>query len=163
MQRRALISSLFALLGAFAQWAPAQGTMDMKGKTALVTGSTSGLGEVVARRLGAMGAIVLVHGLNESRGKEVAAASAMRGPERESGTPPHWNIYVTVASADAAASRAQRLGGKVIAASDDAIVRRRARPRRAGVVTTIETALGASRRCHVDAARIAGADVVHRR
>ena len=49
------------------------------------------------------------------RGKEVAAAYTMRGPERESGAPPHWNIYVTVASADAAASRAQSLGGKVIA------------------------------------------------
>jgi len=82
MQRRALISSLFALLGAFAQWAPAQGTIDMQGKTALVTGSTSGLGEVVARRLGAMGATVLVHGLNESRGREVAAEITKAGPGR---------------------------------------------------------------------------------
>jgi NAD(P)-dependent dehydrogenase (short-subunit alcohol dehydrogenase family) len=82
MQRRALISTLLLLLGAFAQWAPAQDTLDMKGRTALVTGSTSGLGEVVARRLGAMGAIVLVHGLDEARGKEIAAEITKTGPGR---------------------------------------------------------------------------------
>jgi NAD(P)-dependent dehydrogenase (short-subunit alcohol dehydrogenase family) len=70
----------FLLLGLSAQLAAAQGTIDMKGKTALVTGSTSGLGEVVARRLGAMGATVIVHGLNEQRGTEIAAAIAKAGP-----------------------------------------------------------------------------------
>ena len=56
-----------------------------------------------------------IYSMFTMRGKEVAAASTMRGPERQSGVPPHWNIYVTVASADAAASRAQSLGGKVLA------------------------------------------------
>jgi NAD(P)-dependent dehydrogenase (short-subunit alcohol dehydrogenase family) len=60
----------------------AQETIAMEGKTALVTGSTSGLGEVVARRLGAMGATVIVHGLNEPRGQEIAAAITSAGPGR---------------------------------------------------------------------------------
>jgi NAD(P)-dependent dehydrogenase (short-subunit alcohol dehydrogenase family) len=82
MQRKSLIGGLLLLLGAFAQWATAQEVIDMKGKTAMVTGSTSGLGEVVARRLGAMGAIVIVHGLNEERGKEIAAEITKKGPGR---------------------------------------------------------------------------------
>lgn len=49
------------------------------------------------------------------RGKEVAAAYTMRPEERQSGAPPHWNAYVTVASADEAAKRAQELGGRVFA------------------------------------------------
>jgi NAD(P)-dependent dehydrogenase (short-subunit alcohol dehydrogenase family) len=75
------------LLGALALWSGlsasetlAADTIDMKGKTALVTGSTSGLGEVVARRLGAMGATVIVHGLNEQRGAEIAAEISKAGP-----------------------------------------------------------------------------------
>lgn len=42
----------------------------MKGKTALVTGSTDGLGRAVARELGALGATVIVHGRNRQRGAE---------------------------------------------------------------------------------------------
>ena len=53
-----------------------------KGSTALVTGSTSGLGENVARRLGALGATVIIHGLNEERGKEIAADITKKGPGR---------------------------------------------------------------------------------
>src|SRR5690606_3869659 len=45
--------------------------LDMTGKTALVTGSTDGLGRAVAVRLGALGATVLVHGRNRERGAEV--------------------------------------------------------------------------------------------
>jgi NAD(P)-dependent dehydrogenase (short-subunit alcohol dehydrogenase family) len=78
--RKNLIAGLSLLLGAFSQLAPAMDTIDMKGKTALVTGSTSGLGEVVAKRLGAMGATVIVHGLNETRGKEIAAEITKAGP-----------------------------------------------------------------------------------
>ncbi len=62
--------------------AQAQETLDMQGRTALVTGSTSGLGEVVARRLGAMGATVIVHGLNAPRGEEIAAEITRTGPGR---------------------------------------------------------------------------------
>ncbi len=60
----------------------AQDAIDMKGKTAFVTGSTSGLGEVVARRLGAMGATVIVHGLDEKRGEAIASEITSKGPGR---------------------------------------------------------------------------------
>jgi NAD(P)-dependent dehydrogenase (short-subunit alcohol dehydrogenase family) len=80
MLRRALIGGVAVLLGCMAQAAPAQDAVDMKGRTALVTGSTSGLGEVVARRLGALGATVIVHGLNEKRGEEIAAEITKAGP-----------------------------------------------------------------------------------
>lgn len=70
------------LLGLFAAGATAMETLDMHGKTALVTGSTSGLGEVVARRLGAMGATVIVHGLDEQRGAAIAGEITAKGPGR---------------------------------------------------------------------------------
>ncbi|HEX6994521.1 MAG TPA: SDR family oxidoreductase [Gammaproteobacteria bacterium] len=53
----------------------------MTGKIALVTGSTDGLGRAVARRLGALGATVLVHGRNVERG-----ADAVREVEAAGGT-----------------------------------------------------------------------------
>jgi NAD(P)-dependent dehydrogenase (short-subunit alcohol dehydrogenase family) len=43
----------------------------LTGKTALVTGSSDGLGKEVARQLGALGASVIVHGRNQERGEEV--------------------------------------------------------------------------------------------
>jgi NAD(P)-dependent dehydrogenase (short-subunit alcohol dehydrogenase family) len=46
--------------------------VSLEGKTALVTGSTDGLGTEVARQLGALGALVIVHGRNQERGEEVA-------------------------------------------------------------------------------------------
>jgi len=49
------------------------------------------------------------------RGRPVAAAYTMRPEERQSGAPPHWNMYVTVASADDSAKRAVALGGTVVA------------------------------------------------
>jgi NAD(P)-dependent dehydrogenase (short-subunit alcohol dehydrogenase family) len=79
-RRKTFICGLLVLLASSAPWAMAQGVIDMNGKTALVTGSTSGLGEVVARRLGAMGAMVIVHGLEEARGKEIAAEITKAGP-----------------------------------------------------------------------------------
>ena len=45
----------------------------LKGKTALVTGSTDGVGRVVAERLGKMGARVLAHGRDRARGEGVVA------------------------------------------------------------------------------------------
>jgi NAD(P)-dependent dehydrogenase (short-subunit alcohol dehydrogenase family) len=62
-------------------------SIDMNGRTALVTGSTSGLGEVVARRLGKMGATVIVHGLDETRGRAIAAEITAAGPGRASFQP----------------------------------------------------------------------------
>ena len=46
---------------------------DLKGKTALVTGSTSGIGRATAIALAARGAHVLVVGRNEQRAKDVVA------------------------------------------------------------------------------------------
>ena len=46
---------------------------DLKGKTALVTGSTSGIGKATAIALAARGARVLVVGRNERRAKDVVA------------------------------------------------------------------------------------------
>lgn len=45
--------------------------MNLTGKTILVTGSTDGLGRVVAKRLAAEGAHVLLHGRNQARGEAV--------------------------------------------------------------------------------------------
>jgi NAD(P)-dependent dehydrogenase (short-subunit alcohol dehydrogenase family) len=45
----------------------------LEGKTALITGSTDGVGRVVAQRLGKMGARVLVHGRDGARGERVVA------------------------------------------------------------------------------------------
>ena len=45
----------------------------LSGKTALVTGSTDGVGRLVARKLGQAGAHVLVHGRNAERGARVVA------------------------------------------------------------------------------------------
>ena len=49
------------------------------------------------------------------RGLEAAAAYTMRPEEKQAGAPPHWNLYVTVDSADASAARAKELGGAVLA------------------------------------------------
>jgi NAD(P)-dependent dehydrogenase (short-subunit alcohol dehydrogenase family) len=82
MHRKTLIGSLLVLLAGLSQPALAQDTIDMHGKTALITGSTSGLGRTVAERLGAMGATVIVHGRSEERGQEVVDAINAAGPGR---------------------------------------------------------------------------------
>ena len=53
------------------------------------------------------------------RDKEVAAACSLRPEERQAGVPPHWNLYVTVRSADETAKRAVELGGRVLAPAFD--------------------------------------------
>jgi NAD(P)-dependent dehydrogenase (short-subunit alcohol dehydrogenase family) len=45
--------------------------MSAAGKVALVTGSTDGVGRMVARRLADQGARVLIHGRNQDRGREL--------------------------------------------------------------------------------------------
>ena len=47
--------------------------MKLDGKTALITGSTDGVGRVVAKRLAALGARVLVHGRDLERGRSLVA------------------------------------------------------------------------------------------
>jgi NAD(P)-dependent dehydrogenase (short-subunit alcohol dehydrogenase family) len=53
----------------------------LTGKTALVTGSTDGLGKEVARQLSALGARVIVHGRNPERGEEVVRVIRAAGGE----------------------------------------------------------------------------------
>lgn len=47
------------------------GDVDMSGETAVVTGSTSGIGKETALSLARLGAHVIIHGRDEERGKEV--------------------------------------------------------------------------------------------
>src|SRR5258707_15689 len=53
------------------------------------------------------------------RGQEVAGAAGQPPKERQSGVPPHWNLYVTVANANDAVKRAEELGAKVLAPAFD--------------------------------------------
>ena len=53
--------------------------MTMKGKTALITGSTDGVGRYVAGRLAADGARVIVHGRDRARGEAVVQQIAKEG------------------------------------------------------------------------------------
>lgn len=57
--------------------------MDLKDKTILITGSTDGVGRVVAQRLGAGGARVLVHGRDAARGKATVAEIEAAGGKAE--------------------------------------------------------------------------------
>jgi uncharacterized protein len=54
-------------------------------------------------------------------GSSVAAINEQQAQEREMGIPPHWNNYVTVASADDAATRAKELGANVVAEPFDVL------------------------------------------
>lgn len=55
----------------------------LSGKTALVTGGTDGVGRMVAERLGADGARVLVHGRDRARGSAVVAEIERAGGQAE--------------------------------------------------------------------------------
>jgi NAD(P)-dependent dehydrogenase (short-subunit alcohol dehydrogenase family) len=57
--------------------------MTAKAKTALITGSTDGVGRLVARRLGQSGFHVLVHGRDRSRGSDVVAEIQAAGGSAE--------------------------------------------------------------------------------
>jgi NAD(P)-dependent dehydrogenase (short-subunit alcohol dehydrogenase family) len=54
--------------------------MEPNGKTVLITGSTDGVGRLVARRLGAAGWNVLLHGRDRERGEAVGAEIAAGRP-----------------------------------------------------------------------------------
>jgi predicted enzyme related to lactoylglutathione lyase len=53
-----------------------------------------------------------VYSMLQKNGKRVGALYQF-GPQQQ-GVPPHWNSYVSVASADASAAKAKELGGKVM-------------------------------------------------
>jgi NAD(P)-dependent dehydrogenase (short-subunit alcohol dehydrogenase family) len=55
----------------------------LDGKTALITGSTDGVGRLVATRLGAAGAHILVHGRDAERGAQVVAEIERSGGTAE--------------------------------------------------------------------------------
>ena len=57
--------------------------MGLEGKRALVTGATSGIGRATAEALGREGAIVLVSGRDEQRGRDVVAAIVDAGGKAE--------------------------------------------------------------------------------
>jgi len=54
-------------------------TVDLSGRTALVTGATSGIGREIALALGRLGARVLAHGRDRDRGRAVVDALAAGG------------------------------------------------------------------------------------
>lgn len=61
----------------------------------------------------------VVYSMMQLDGKDVAAISPQPAQQRDAGAPPAWNSYVTVQSADEAATRAQRLGATVHAPAFD--------------------------------------------
>jgi predicted enzyme related to lactoylglutathione lyase len=50
----------------------------------------------------------------QMRGRDVAACYTQDAQQRAQGIPPNWMSYVTVASADASAAQAKKLGGTVV-------------------------------------------------
>jgi NAD(P)-dependent dehydrogenase (short-subunit alcohol dehydrogenase family) len=57
--------------------------MELKGSIVFITGSTDGVGRLVAQRLGTAGARVLVHGRNKERGETVVSAIKAQGGRAE--------------------------------------------------------------------------------
>ncbi len=57
--------------------------LGLKGKRALVTGSSTGIGEAIAKTLAAEGALVIVHGRRELEAKQVACEIAAAGGRAE--------------------------------------------------------------------------------
>jgi uncharacterized protein len=51
--------------------------------------------------------------------RDAAAGCTLRPEERAQGVPAHWMIYITVEKADAAAVKAQQLGGTILAPAFD--------------------------------------------
>jgi len=67
-----------------------------------------------------------VYSLLELQGRVAAGAFTISPAESAAGIPPHWHLYVAVASADEAAKKTAELGGKVVEAPFDVKDRGRA-------------------------------------
>ncbi len=61
------------------------------------------------------------YSIQRADGKDVAAIAGQPPQQRDAGVPPAWNNYIWVDSADAAAERAQELGGTVHAPAFDVL------------------------------------------
>jgi len=57
----------------------------------------------------------VVYTMLKLHGLDVGAIYEQEKEEAARGVPPHWNVYVSVASADETAARARRLGGTILA------------------------------------------------
>lgn len=97
--------------------------MDLRlaGKRALVTGSSSGIGEAIAKLLAAEGVAVVVHGRDESRANAVAEAIRAKGGEAEVAL----GDLTTDAGADVVAVAAQAFGPIDILVNNAGVIPRR--------------------------------------
>jgi NAD(P)-dependent dehydrogenase (short-subunit alcohol dehydrogenase family) len=82
---------------------------DLSGKVALVTGSTDGVGRVVALRLGKAGAEIVVHGRDAQRGRAVVAAIEADGGRAHFLAAELSDLEATRELAEAVAKRTKRL------------------------------------------------------
>ncbi len=57
----------------------------------------------------------------QREGRLVGAAYTLRPAQRDQGVPPHWTLYICVASADEAVRRVGELGGAVLAPAFDVV------------------------------------------
>jgi len=53
------------------------------------------------------------------QGRDAAAGCTLRPEQRAQGVPPHWMIYIAVENTDGAVTKAQQLGGKILAPAFD--------------------------------------------
>src|ERR1700712_5364858 len=85
----------------------------LTGKTALVTGSTSGLGRAIAETLAAAGARVVLSGRNQERGEQAVAEIRAAGGKAD---------FVAAALHDAASAQALATEALSLAGNIDVLV-----------------------------------------
>jgi NAD(P)-dependent dehydrogenase (short-subunit alcohol dehydrogenase family) len=69
--------------------------LELKGRRALVSGSSSGIGEAIAHMLAEEGARVVVHGRNRERAEKVASEMGAVGVASASFRPTNWRKAFT--------------------------------------------------------------------